>query len=234
MTVDSNTIIYIIGGIIILAFFVVALVVRFKRNPSKFDKEQAQQFIEGLSDSIYERVLFIITSYDFLSYDNLPELEVSILNDLYDGVWEYVEAEIAKASQEDLLTAMAAKVINKEFVDRFVNLVFDEINITSLIESKWTENHNVDEEIESVESEDINLQDKFSNQEEYVENSYVEDLPPASEPTEEELANIIPPVDEVEYSDDDETVEVIEDTENATTYLDKRGRKRDKKTGRYV
>ena len=81
--------------------------------------------------------------------------------------------------------------------------------------------------------EDKILQDKFKDPDQYIEDSTTSDLPPVekTEPTAEELSKLNPPKDEEEeYDPEDESMEIVDDD----TYIDDKGRKRNKTTGRFV
>ena len=83
--------------------------------------------------------------------------------------------------------------------------------------------------------DDNNLQEEFSDQEKYIEESTDDDLTHGemvNKPTEEELNELNPQVDEEEELDpkNDPSVEVIDDD----IYYDKSGRPRSKKTGKWV
>lgn len=230
---ESNTIMTIIGGIVILVFIIIAIIIRMKTNPSAYDKEMAQNFLNKLSDTFYKKIVEIVNNIDLFSYSSVEELETSILTQIYDAVWDVVQKELEEQSQKDILTALSLKVINKDFVIQFVDKIIDNKSIMVNLTNEWVVSHIEESSKESC-KEDEALQKKFSDSNEYNENFDVKDLPPAQEivPTEDELAELNPPSEEdINYSPEaDDSVELIE--ENFT--IDSNGRKRDKLTGRFV
>lgn len=228
----NNTLITIIGGIIILGLIIVAVVIRLKSKPSANDKQEAENFLKGLSETFYNKILDIVSNIDIGSFSSLEELEISILNDIYDELWKYTEEELKEASKTDIITAMVLKVLNKDFVIKFIDTLITEYEINDKLASKW--NKKIEAVVENSETEDKELQEKFENSNDYIEEFSEDDLKPAEEivPTEEELAMINPPTEEEkEYNpEEDNSVEIIEDD----TFIDSNGRKRSKKTGRFV
>ena len=227
----NNVLTIILSGVI-LCLIILAVVIRFKSKPSAYDKEEAEKFLKGLSETFYNKMLSIVSTVDINSFSSLEDLEVSILNEIYDVIWDYVEEELEEASKSDIITAMVLKVLNKNFVIKFVDKLIEEYKINDNLCSKW--NKKLESASETIEAEDKDLQEKFSNSEEFIEEFSENDLKEAEnvEPTAEDLASIIPPSDEEkEYNpEEDESVELIDDE----IYIDANGRKRDKKTGRFV
>ena len=232
----GDSILTIIGGLLILIAVIVVIFVKLKNEPTEEDKDQALEFLYGLSDVIYQKVVSIITEFDISKYDSIEELEVDILSDIYDDIWDYVEEEIKSYDSDDLFTAIAVKVINKEFVTNFVDDLLNQFDISNKINSIWAANFeakvNLVDTDESV--------DSYKDQSLYVEDLNENNLEPAIivEPTEEELALLNPPTDEGEgdiYNPEDSSVELIEDNEEELDYFfDSKGRKRNKATGRYM
>lgn len=229
---DNTTLLALIGGILILGFLIVAIVIRFKTKPSIYDKESAQNFLLGLSESFYEKVTDIINNINISDYDSIEDFEVSVLSTIYEGISGYISEELEKTSKEDILSAMALKILNKDFIIKFIDEFVKENDIEDKISNIWFDNFK--SKSEEVVENDEKLSIELSDEEKYIENVTEEDMIPAQEvvPSEEELASLNPPSDEEKEYDpeNDSSVEIIEDD----TYLDTRGRKRSKKTGRYV
>lgn len=229
--IGNNTLVSVLAGILILVLIIITIVIRYKGSPSTYDKEQAKDFLNKLSDVFYKKMMEIINNIDFFAYPSIEELEVSVLNDIYDTIWAFVEEELKDAAQKDILTALALKVINKEYVTKFVDQIISSKNINERLAENWKIFH-IEKVSEEVEKEDEELQQKYSDPSLYNEDFDVKDLEPVQEvkPTEEELAQLNPQVDtdEVNYDDEDSSVEMIE------IIVDKNGRKRNKATGRFV
>lgn len=233
---DSNTLVTLVAGILVLACIITAIVLRLKSTkPSEYDKNMAKEFLEKLSDVFYTKIIEIINNIDFKEYSSLAEMEASILSQIYDTIWQFVEAELKEQAKLDVITALTLKVLNKEFVDNFINSILEKYRISEMLSSSWDKNIASIEE-NNIEAQDAALQKQFSGNE-YYENTSKEDLKPAEkiEPTEEELSALNPPKDEddeVVNPDNDSSVELIDD--DKSYYIDGNGRKRDKITKRFV
>lgn len=231
---DSKMLFTIIGAILLVICVIVAIVIRGKSNkPTVADKITAKEFLEGLSEVFYNKMLEIVNTVDIAKFDSIEELEVTLLSDIYDACWSYTSDQLTEHAQEDILTAMVLRVIDKDFVTKFVDELINNKDINRMISEIWDGKFKVISE-EAVE-EDNKLIEEFSNAEEYVEEFNEEVLEEAKEvvPTEEEIAELKPQleVDEVEYDPEtDSSVEVVEDD----VYIDENGRKRSKSTGRFV
>lgn len=227
----DNTILSILGGAAVLICIIIAIAIRLKTNPSGISKDAATKFLEGLADTFYEKIMEIINNIDFSKYNSLVELEAGILNDIYDTVWEYVESQLQEASKSDILTTLALKVLNKDFVNSFVDNIISQYNINEKLEAAWAEHF----EEKTAELEATADESEFTGSD-YVEEASDTDLAPAQEEevSEEELAKLNPQTDDgIEL--DPETnaaVEVVEDEDDVT--VDKNGRKRSKTTGKFV
>lgn len=212
----SDSLLTVIGGIIILALIIIAVIIRLKNKPiTEEDQKSAQEFLEGLSDTFYQNIVDIINNIDFQNYQSLPELEVDILNTIYDNTWNYVEEQLKDISKTDVLTALALKILNKEYVEKFIDGIIEKYDINNKISEAWNKYFSAKEK--EVEEEDKKLQEQFSDDEKYItEESTPEDLPPVEkeEPSEEELKNIIPPSEEDPNYDAsvDDSVEVLDET----------------------
>lgn len=228
----DNTLLTVIGGIIILALISIALVVRFKTKPSTFDKEAAENFLKGLSDNIYDEIIHIVNDFDLSEFDSIEGFEAHVLFNIYDAAWEYISDELEEAAKTDILTAMALKVLNREFVEKFIDKLVEKYDISEKITQVW--NRNFEEKVAAeLVAKDEQLQLEFAS-DSYVEENGENHLVAAVEvvPTEEELSVLNPPTEEEkEYNpEEDSSVEVIEEE----TFIDSRGRRRSRKTGRYV
>lgn len=229
---DNTTILSVLGGAVILICIIIAMVIRYKSKPSAFDKDAATKFLEGLSETFYDKIMDIINNIDLSKYNSLIELEDDVLNNIYDTIWDYVQKELKEAAKTDILTALSLKILNKEFVNKFVNSLIRKYNINWKLESKWTDFTNFESKAEKMKSED---KSEFTG-DDYIENASDSDLKPAQNESipEEELAKLNPQTDEEEKLDPatDSSVEIVSDSDDIT--VDKKGRKHSKSTGKYV
>lgn len=232
---DSTLLLTIIGGVILLICVALAIIIRAKSNkPTVADKITAKEFLDGLSDAFYNKMIDIVNTVDITKYDSIYKLEADLLSEIYDACWTYTDQQLSEHKEEDILTAMVLRVIDKEFVIKFINELFTNKELHVKIEELWNNKFNLVSE--EVIKEDDALIEEFSNPEEYVEEFNEAELEEAKDivPTEEEIAALNPQVeiDEVEYDPETDTsVEIIEEDD---VYIDKKGRKRSKSTGRYV
>lgn len=220
----------IIGGILVVIIFAIAIIYNIKTNPTSKDKDAAKKFLTGMSETLYKKVMELISSADLNSFNSLEEFESYILSNSYNAVLNYINSQLKKASEADVITSMILKVLNSGYIEKFINEFLNDIDITSAITQAWNTQNTSSEDAEARE---ILKKDMEEHPDQYVENSENIELEKASpvEPTEEELSKIIPPTDEEDDKFvDDGTSEIVEDD----VMVDKRGRKRSKKTGRYV
>ena len=225
-----------IGAIIILAFILLAIFIQFKFKKSTESKNDALDFLNGLADTFYEKMLEIISNIDISKYSSLEEAEADIIAQVYDCIWNYVNETLK--NEKDIISISVLKIVDKDFVIKFINSLMEIKNISGRIENLWTTN-----QIETAKSvfedsvkEDEEKQKQFSDSSKYNDTFDESDLNPVSntEIDKKELEKLNPPKDEEEdYNPEtDESVEVIPEEESF--FFDKNGRKRDKSTGRFV
>ena len=211
------------------------------------DKQEATDFLEGLTNEIKDLILKTIRSFSIddltnLDQESVAKIENEILKSIYDTCWNYirnvVENNIDK-NQDFFTQAVLALLENREFVEEFIRKLITSESLVSIIHTKaasLTETK-VEERMLANEEEDKELQEEFSDQDKYIEEVKDEDQTHGEvkeEPTEEELSKLNPQVDEPEELDpeNDPSVELID--ENEDIYYDKSGRPRSKKTGKWV
>ena len=207
---EISTIVILIGGLIIIAAIIAAVYIRFKTNPNAIDKNLADEFLNGLRDVFYYKMLDIVEGFNIEEYDSLEEMEVSILRDIYETLYSYTEEKMKEAAKEDIITAMALKVLSRQYIEAFLDKVMEETGIKSKIDEKC--GFLFEKKAEEIEAEDKKLQAEFSDQSQYVEESNDSDLAPA-EPTIEDNSDLNPPKDEVTYDDNSEGIEDIPEYE---------------------
>ena len=156
----------------------------------------------------------IINNINFTDYNSLPELEIDILNKIYDTTWDYVEKELSEASKTDVLTAIALKILNKEYATQFIDTLIQKYDINNKFSEAW-DRYFIEKEQKAIE-EDQKLQEEFSDLNKYIETVEKDELPVGEDKediSEEELKNLNPPSDEEpEYdSNTDESVEMLEE-----------------------
>lgn len=239
---NTDLLLVLIGLGVLLVIGTIFVIYTVKKSGNK---QEANDFLEGLADELKKLILKIIKSFSVedlenLTEENIAKIETDILKQIYDTCWNYITCIVEKnldKNQDFFTQAVLALLQNKEFIEEFIRKLINSENITQIIHSKATvlSEENIERKLEVVEKEDKDLQEEFSDQEKYIEEltdndqTHGEDI---SEPTEEELSKLNPQVDEPEDLDpeNDISVEVVNDD----IYYDKSGRARSKKTGKWV
>jgi hypothetical protein len=211
----------IIGGLIIIVCILIAILIRLRNKSEDDAKVEAKEFLEGLSTVFYNKMIDIITNFDISKYSIIEEFEVDILNQIYDTLWDYTNETMKKQAEDDIITALVLKVIDRETVIEFIDqmLLKDEnVGIKNYVTSRWSERFQ--NNVENLPEDDTK---QFEDQNQYIENDGEKNLIPADEAelsaeeiAEKEAAEALlnPQTDEVEvYSDDDASVEPIDDEE---------------------
>lgn len=224
----SNNLSVIIGGVIILALIIFAIYVRLKKKPINDENfQEIENFLNGLIDVTCEKITEIINDINFFEYQSLEELEVDVLNKIYDAMWQYASSVLKENAKTDIVAALVLKTISKENIISFVDNLMSRNGYSKQIEERFGA-YTVSK-MNNVVEEDERLQNEFSNPELYNDSVDDSDLP-AYVPEEVDTTGLNPQRDEEEeYSDDDTSVEPVDDT-----YEDGDGRLRSKSTGRFV
>ena len=205
---EANTIITLIGGLVILGLIITAIVIRFKTKQSTDGKEHAKDFLNGLSETFQKKMIEIVNNFDFKLYNSLEEAEAAILSDIYEGIWSYVSAELEEAAKNDILAALSLKVLDKDSVFDFVTKLINEYKISEKIEESWVEKvKNINKEAEKVDKE---LQIEFDNPELYHEEVDVSTLPVAEIKEDEDDKEEIDNTSKDYNPEIDNSVELIE------------------------
>ena len=207
---DNTTLLTVIGGLIILGLLIISIVTTKKKQQSNDSKENAKEFLNGLSDVLQRKMIEIINDFDFKLYNSLEESEAAILLQIYEALWDYVSAELEEVSKNDILSALALKVLNKDFVYDFISKLINEYKISENIENLWLKK--VENINENAEKEDKQLQNEFDNPELYNEEVNSSDLPLAEVVEDETSEETIQDDSEKEYNPEtDNSVELVED-----------------------
>lgn len=243
MNQDLLLILIGLGFLLIIGIFVIIYSIK-----KTGDKKEANEFLETLSKQLKSLIIDIIRNFDpkdiqDLDEDKIATIETQILKKIYDTCWECIRNIVKEKSQEEpdfFTSAVLALLENRDFIEEFINNLITNTTTQSIIHSRavYISNNIEEDRITESEERDIELQEEFSDQDKYIEEitdedqTYGEEI---EEPTEEELAELNPQVDEPEELDpeNDPSVEVIENEED-DIYYDKSGRPRSRKTGKWV
>lgn len=240
---NQDLLLTLIGLGVLLIIVIASVIISIKKNG---DKKEAKAFLEGLAEQIEEVILDTLSKLDIKDFTDptaIEKIEAEILKKIYDAAWKYVQTVVENNidSNKDFFTkAILALLKNKEFVEEFIKELINGSDITNVI---WSKSRTIlidanSVQVEEIEKEDQELQEEFSDEEKYIEEITDEDQTHGESiefPTEEELAQLNPQVDEPEELDpeNDPSVEAIDD-EEPDIYYDKSGRARSRKTGKWV
>lgn len=199
---------YLIGIGVVVIIIALILAYRYFRDQHN-GKEEAKRFLKDLEEQMYLIIVECVNSLDFKDFQNFEEFEKKVLEIVYQGCWEFVDKKIAESESEDLLSAIAKKVLTREYVERFIK----EVLVNREVEETIRNVYGV-EAIEAMsEIPDTTVQEEFSDDSQYYVSGEceTEDLPPAEEVvhTEEEEAALNPQTDEGD--DLEEAVEEVTD-----------------------
>lgn len=212
----------IVGGCLVLIILIIAVVVALKKTT---DKKNVDKFINDLGDRILSIVLETINDVDPANFNNFNEFNSVVITNVYNAVWDFVSYTAEEELAEDAITKTVFKLIDKEKVVEFLNALFDSQNINQTIQDNYGR-YTIQKMIED--DEDSELQEEYSDQSLYVENASDFELPLAEEKEipPEELAKIIPPVEEEDETLDleDDSVELIVDKTEIIKTTDKNGK----------
>ena len=241
---NQDLLLTLIGLGVIVIVGVVFIIYRVRKTGNK---QEADDFLEGLSEEFKNLILKVIKSFTLediskIDKDSIAEIENVILKEIYNTCWNYLRNVVEKNidTNKDFFTqAVLALLENKEFVEEFIRKLIESECLQTVIHAKASIllEKSIENKMVETEEEDKELQEEFSDQDKYIEELKDEDQTHGEEievPTEEELAELNPQVDEPEELDpeNDPSVEVVEDEEDI--YYDKSGRPRSKKTGKWV
>lgn len=232
-------------GCILIGLIVIGLIVWRVYGKSK-NKQAAIEFLEGFANTLYKNMVKLVTSLDedIFKDGEFDEVYDDILVMINDSCWEYIKEYSDTAAQEDKIESAILSVLTRDFVEKFVSTVIDKFGIEKLIEERWKNLQIEDGFAERVEKEDKELQEKFSDPENYIEEiDEKNDLELAKEGTvyttnEDGSINEIERPADVEDPDldteNDESVEVLTPEEiEQGIHFNKAGRKVNK-FGRFV
>lgn len=238
---NTDTTVVITGGLIILAIFTVVTIIKMKLSNNAKGKSMAEDFLVSLSDEIYALMIKNIKEIDIegFNFESLEEFEAKVLGVIYTSANSFVKNKIDELDEDAILPSVALKLLfDQDFVDKFTEEIFNNGHVEDIIKDAWSKYFQTKVESMEENTEDVAIgHDVDGNEIIYSGPDYNEDFDekndlPLAEEEEidpEALSKVIPPSDDEEpYYDED----VIE--ENEPFFIDKNGRKRDKKTGRYT
>jgi len=237
----------ILIGFLFLVCLAVFIFIRKKKAKDIYLESESKLFLSDLTSTVmdviddyltndnFKKILENHYSDDFVDSENY--IMNLVVNDLYDKIYDFILSELEKMSTKDPLSKAVYKFVKKSkdipdsVVYNFIYHILESDNIKLKIENLsldyW---NNYTKELDNLENEY-----QFSNENDYVDLEKESDFVPEKEDEDEiDESSINPPSDE-EIPFDESIDEIIEEDEEEVTYFfDSKGRKRDKKTGRYT
>lgn len=232
MDMEMNDLMILIITILPVCVGVFFTYFHFKKG--KEGEIEAKQFLDGLKETLYNKMLDIIKNFNYEDYEDLVGIEVSIINSMTLAAKDYINNTLKQST--DVLSILAQKVLTDEFIEKFIDTIINKIDLPGTIELQLGDKF--ERFNKEIEEEDKKLTDEYSDGKVYFKNedeiSEVEDL---SIPNLEELittndVEIIPHKDDEEaFNAEDSSMEIVPDS---TTYVDSKGRVHDKTTGKFI
>jgi hypothetical protein len=227
-----NTGIIIVSGSIIVVGGITAAYF-IKKSIDKKNIKVAKEFLDKRSDTIYTKMLNRLSeSFNETDTDNLIQYRASVTESLIKDIYDYIYSEVVLYTS--LSKGAKKKILNKDFLSNHVINIIQDSNLNDIITDKWSSMF--EEKVEELSKEedvakgiDVDGNEIIFEGDDYAEDFDTKDLE-AAEPEEidmEEMSKVIPP------SESDE-VTYVEELADEETFIDKKGRKRSKKTGRFV
>lgn len=226
--------------VILLAGF---LFFNYKRK--KDAENEAYNFLNGLKDTIMNKMYQFIKDFKYDEYESLVGIELDLINQLTLEAEDYIQDELEK--NYPVLSALTRKVFTPGFIDNYISKLINGIDLEASIEEQLGDRYKT--LFDKFESEEKELDAQYSNDELYYEDDTEvkleevkeEELPENDDnglkergfvkPNKKEESELNPQVeDEEQFNSNDESMELIDDN----TYVDSKGRLHDKSTGKYI
>lgn len=219
----NSTISYITSIIVCILFLGAAIFGIYKGyKTGKINKERLNSFFEKMQETVKQEMIVYIQNFDFKNIkEDFGNTQAILLENLYDKIWKVFEYELDHLYGEDLVYISLKKILDKDKVIEYVNIIFSEDEIQDKLADLY--NEALSKENLKIEEEDKELakeaEENFIQDIDNAENEIVEDegIVPVLDPMKlngidngEEV--IIPPSEEESdtVSADDESIEIIE------------------------
>lgn len=219
----SNTAFSTLISIIILGIIVVYIFIKYRKSSDEKSKEALKKFEDSLKNKVEDFIVKYIDATDFSKFTNLTDAQISILNNLYDQVWDIVVNELTDLAKTDpVTTALIKKALTRENVEAFAKGIFDSYKSQSAFAAKYDANLEANVK-ESLKLEKETLKEGRDYDEGLVKGDSTEtEFDKDQKKVEEEKSKLNPPKDEETevYSSDDNSVEVINEIKSNDNYID--------------
>lgn len=209
----TNEIIVILGFMFLVGIVVGMELHKFLKNKNEGNLAKLKEFIESdeITDSVKEILCNIIQRTDFSKYESFLDAQADMFDIAYDEIWSYAQSKLRENFGDDKLYNEILKLLTRNFVEEYTGAVF----LTPVVQSEISEKiqKQIDDNTESILYEENRLEQEA---EEYEDENYtsgleVNDLDPSKVDGSDDNDYNPQSEDEEEYSEDDDSVEVIEE-----------------------
>lgn len=210
-------------GIIILAVIIAAIIFKLlNRNP----KDKASKFMDNFSDQLLELIGEAVASVDPKDFSSAEEYRAKVIELIYTNCWELLKGQAMEALKNKNISSKVFNYITEESARHIVDSILYNNHSIQDIEDKFAA-YNL--ENSNIEEKDAELEEEYSDQDKYVEESKDEDLEEAKEieVPEEEAEKLNPQKDEEEdFNIEDDSMEIVpnNNTVEIISLKDKNGR----------
>lgn len=199
----------IIIGIILLIIVVAAIVIKVMK-PTAAQKENIHTFLDGIKDEIKEKINLTLAS-THTNFLDFGDYQAQLIQNINLEIAEHIKDAMDNCISDPKLRRVAYKILTADFVEEFVSIMIRESDV--LAKAKVIFDENINDTIENIiamEEQAVAEAKDWENGEvivdDFDEENFVDEFTKAKnefKAVEEDLP------EEVEYSDDDETVEEI-------------------------
>lgn len=176
--------------------------------------DEINEFINSLTDEFLKIVTKTVDDSDPDGFNNFEEFTNNVLIKTYDTVWEFVEKKLENSFSKEKYSIII-KLINKSNVEDTVIKIFNSSSLQDKLESIFNDAaRQTIKEMEEEERRAAEEAEKYERDEVDTEEYNGEHDISEFEAGRESMIEPEAPDNEAEYKEDDETMEIIEDTED--------------------
>lgn len=210
-------------AVVILAALVAFVLFRILSNKNKEQaKQEALAFLNTLADKFQEVIITHLKDIDIKHLDNLTDIEKNILNDTINELWQIVQDQLTTYATSESTKQLIRIIIDKEFLLNFIKQFFKKDEkvqkayatcYNAALEEKVKQGKIFEEEVvkqnfeyETIDPSKVEKAEKLDPDKIYDYSSgkavpIEKEIIPEKDITDEELT----------YSTEDESVEVLDD-----------------------
>lgn len=202
-----------ISSIIVLIILIALVAYKIYKAPSNQQREKVKDLLDEVSDKILDIISDTIRKSDPSKQIDFTDFSSIVVSKMIDNAWEYVTTELPKEFEDNKELSILIKLITREQVENLVQTLIDNNDLQDIIADIFTNYYTA--QFDKMEEEDKRL----SQLAEDYENETVEvpEYNGENDKSEYDIAkeNFVgnPPKDEVVYSVDDDTIEILESSD---------------------